>query len=100
VRTGDVLDELALERRRDGAFAWSVFKDATQPDRFVECFFEESWLEHLRHHERVTSADREIQARVRGFHLGSAPPLVTHLLAADPSAGTGTPRPITDAGLE
>jgi len=80
------LDELARERRRDGAYAWSVFQDASQPDRFVECFFEESWLEHLRHHERVTAADRDIQARVRGFHLGSAPPLVTHLLAADAAA--------------
>jgi hypothetical protein len=50
--------------------------------------YEESWLEHLRHHERASAADRDVQARLREFHAGSAPPLVTHLLAADRSAGT------------
>jgi MFS family permease/quinol monooxygenase YgiN len=80
------LDELAAERRRNGAYAWSVYQDAAQPGRLVETFVEESWLEHLRHHERVTGADRDIQARVLAFHAGSAPPLVTHYLPPDPGA--------------
>ena len=33
----------------------------------------------------MTVSDREVQAIVRGFHLGSEPPLVTHLIAAPPS---------------
>lgn len=75
----------ALEpaRRRDGAFAWGVFRDAAQPGRFLEYFLEDSWLEHLRHHERVTQTDRELQSRVQSFHVGDAAPLVTHFLAAD-----------------
>lgn len=91
------LEELSRERRRDGAFAWSVFEDAAQPGRIVECFLEESWLEHLRHHQRVTHADREIQARVLAFHVGSSPPLVTHFLAAD-AARTAPAQPVSDTG--
>ena len=77
------LNELAHARRRDGAFAWGVFRDAARPDRFLEYFLEDSWLEHLRHHERVTEVDRDIQARVRAFQVGADAPVVTHYLAAD-----------------
>ena len=75
------LNELSIARKRDGAFAWGVFEDVAEPGRFLEYFLEDSWLEHLRHHERVTEADRVVQERVQGFHRGQAPPLVTHLLA-------------------
>ena len=46
----------------------------------------ESWLEHLRQHERVTNADRVLQAAVGGFHVNGTP-TVTHLLAAAPDTG-------------
>ena len=74
---------LAEERRRDGAFFWHLFADAENPRRRVETFMLDSWLEHLRQHERVTEADREVQARVHGFHRGPSPPRVTHLIAAN-----------------
>jgi MFS family permease len=54
-------------RRRNGAYFWELFHDAADPDRFVECFMDESWLEHLRQHERVSVADREIQRRAKQF---------------------------------
>ena len=50
-------------RRRDGAFMWELFSDIEQPDRMVECFMVESWLEHLRQHERATVADREVDRK-------------------------------------
>lgn len=49
----------------------------------MEYFLEESWLEHLRHHQRVTQADRELQALVQQFQVGTEPPKVTHYLAGD-----------------
>ncbi|MGE0719727.1 MAG: MFS transporter, partial [Alphaproteobacteria bacterium] len=52
---------LAGERRRDGAYDWRVFEDAADPGRFLETFLVDSWLEHLRQHERVTNADRVLQ---------------------------------------
>ena len=54
------------------------------PARFIETFLDESWLEHLRQHERVTVDDRAIQERVAAFHVGGEPPRVSHLLARQP----------------
>jgi predicted MFS family arabinose efflux permease len=76
------LEPLEHERRRDGAYAWGVFEDAAEEGRIVETFLVESWMEHLRQHERVTNADRVVQEAVRRFHLSGAPK-VTHFIAAD-----------------
>jgi len=75
--------ELEGERRRGGAFACGLFRDAATPGRFLEYFMEDSWSEHLRHHERVTHADRHLQAHVNQFHVGDEPPRVTHYLPSD-----------------
>jgi MFS family permease len=75
------LDRVAAERRRDGAYAWAVFEDAAEPDRFVETFLVESWLEHLRQHERVTKADVIEQKNLH--HLLKQPAKVTHLVTAE-----------------
>jgi Transmembrane secretion effector len=74
-----------LERilRRDGAMRWGLFADPAQPGRYLETFLVESWAEHMRQHARVTNEDRAVQERVRSFHLGDAPPTVTHLIAED-----------------
>jgi hypothetical protein len=76
-----IMQQMRRLRRRDGAFMWELFSDIERPDIVVECFMVESWLEHLRQHERVTVADRDIIEKSRAFHLGSAPPKVTHLVA-------------------
>lgn len=87
------LERLGHERRRDGAYAWGTFEDAAVEGRMVETFLVESWLEHLRQHERVTNADRVLQDTVHRFHTGGAP-TVTHLIASEPTgtfAGTNPP---------
>ena len=48
----------------------------------------DSWLDHLRQHERVTVEDRRIQELVRAFHRGAGPPRVTHLIAGQRQAST------------
>jgi predicted MFS family arabinose efflux permease len=75
------LEKLGQERRRDGAYAWGVFEDAAREGRFLETFLVESWLEHLRQHERVTNADRALQGTVDSHHLEGVP-AVTHFIAA------------------
>jgi predicted MFS family arabinose efflux permease len=77
------LEKLGKERRRDGAYAWGVFEDAAKEGRFLESFLLESWLEHLRQHERVTEADRALQSMVDSHHLAGVPE-VTHFIAATP----------------
>ena len=74
--------ELGSERRRDGAYDWNVFEDAAEDGRFVETFLVDSWLGHLRQHERVTNADRVLQSTVQRFHPDGAPKVV-HLIAVD-----------------
>ena len=75
-----VMDQMRRLRRRDGAFMWELFDDIEHPTRKVECFMVESWIEHLRQHERVTVADRDVIAKARDFHLGNESPKVTHLV--------------------
>jgi predicted MFS family arabinose efflux permease len=70
-------------RRRDGAYAWGIFEDTSQAGRMVETFLVESWIEHLRQHERVTKADRIVQDAVARFNL-EGEPKVTHFVAAEP----------------
>jgi len=76
-----IMRQMRRIRRRDGAFMWELFNDIADPGRMVECFMVESWLEHLRQHERVTVADRDVSEKARGFHIGGEPPKVTHLVA-------------------
>ncbi|HLH48622.1 MAG TPA: MFS transporter [Roseiarcus sp.] len=59
------IEEMGRERKRDGAYAWGVFEDASDKERYWETFLIESWLElqHLR--ERVTKADRTVEDRIR-----------------------------------
>lgn len=54
-------------RRRDGAYHWGIFQDLENPDLFVEMFLVDSWAEHIRQHERMTHADREVEERISKF---------------------------------
>jgi MFS family permease len=71
---------LEVTRRRDGAFEWWLLRDSEDAARYVEIFAVETWAEHLRQHERVSAADRELEERVRAFHLGEHAP-ARHLIA-------------------
>jgi MFS family permease len=73
---------LGRVRRRDGAMRWGLFHDTANPGRFFETFIVESWAAHLRQHERVTMADREVENQARSFQTGGKPPFVSHLIYA------------------
>jgi hypothetical protein len=75
------IEALGVTRRRDGAYAWGVFQDTDSPERFIEYFIVESWVQHMRQHERVSKADETLQAAVRALHLGPEPPKVSHLVS-------------------
>lgn len=69
-------------RMRDGAIRWGIFQDTEQPERFVETFVMESWLDFLRARERITDADRVIRDHVRSFHQGDQDPHVSRMIYA------------------
>lgn len=68
-------------RRRDGAIRWNVYRDTENAERWTEVFVVESWLEHLRQHERVTAGDRLLLDAAAAFHRGDGGPLVRHHIA-------------------
>ena len=69
-------------RLRTGAIEWGIFRDATNATRYVEFFIVESWLDHLRQHERFTVTDRATAKLVQSFHVGETSPIVSHMLYA------------------
>ena len=62
-----VMQDVSLERRRDGAYAWHMFEDPIESGKMVETFLIHSLLE-LRYREaRVTKADEMIEDRAKKF---------------------------------
>ena len=78
----EALRPLARERRRDGAYDWKVFHDSAHPERMLETFLIDTWVEHLRQHQRVTQADRAVEERV--WRIAGGAPRITHYIAARP----------------
>jgi len=73
---------LARERRRDGGYDWNVFEDTAHPERIIETWLSDTWLDHLRQHQRFTRADRTVEERVQ--RLAREPPRIAHYIAARP----------------
>ena len=67
-------------RLRHGALHWGLYRDITDPGRYVEHFLIDSWLDRLRQIERLTADDIALRDRKNAFHLGTEPPLMRHLL--------------------
>jgi MFS family permease len=68
-------------RRRNGAYFWELLHDSADPARYMECFMDESWVEHLRQHERASIADREILQRAKHFLVQGGSTKSEHWLA-------------------
>lgn len=75
------IHEMHRVRRRGGALSWGIFEDMAEPGRYIETFVVESWLEHLRQHDRFTENDKAITTRVHDLHIGPDAPRIEHLIA-------------------
>ena len=75
------MGDVEASRRRTGAINWGLYRDAAEPDRFIEFFAVTSWAEHCaQHHERYTGIDREFERTARKF--APSEPVVTHAVTA------------------
>ncbi|WP_326539864.1 MFS transporter [Pseudorhodoferax sp.] len=72
---------LRAPRRRDGATFWRVYRDLSDPARFVERFIVTSWADYLHQRARATLADQEIEARVRQHLLPGENTQIAHYVA-------------------
>lgn len=75
-----VMKRVRRIRKRDGAINWGLLANVERPNHYTETFVVESWVEHLRQHERVTVADRTVLEKARSFHVGKEAPRVTHFI--------------------
>ncbi len=76
-----VMEESRRSRLRHGVLSWELFRDTSDPGRFVEYFVDESWAEHLRRFDRVTAADAALRECRLSFHVGDEPPVVRRGIA-------------------
>ncbi|SDP09646.1 MFS transporter [Pseudomonas jinjuensis] len=67
-------------RRRNGAISWNLVQDSENPRLWLEFFIDESWLEHLRHHQRVTRGELRIEAAARQFQTPGVEIRIRHYL--------------------
>jgi quinol monooxygenase YgiN len=61
------MQEVREMRRRNGAYFWELVHNSADPALYLEVFMDESWIEHLRQHERVSVADRQTQERAKQY---------------------------------
>jgi MFS family permease len=86
IKPEDVLEFLSAMserrriRRRDGARHWTLLRDVQEPELWLERYHTPTWIEYLRHNQRITKADAEIARRVRALHSGDEPPRVHRLI--------------------
>jgi MFS family permease len=71
---------LSIIRMRDGAISWRLYRDLSDPTRYVERFVVDSWIEYQRQRIRATLADQLTEEHMQRFHLGTDPPRMLHFI--------------------
>jgi quinol monooxygenase YgiN len=74
----DAIVDLGKVRKRDGARFWQYFEDAARPDSFVEVYVVDTWLDHLRQHERISRQDARVQERIKSLLMPGSSAVVSH----------------------
>jgi MFS family permease len=99
-----VMAERRRIRRRDGALHWTLLRDLADPELWIERYHTPTWLDYVRHNQRITQADARIGDRLRELHRGAEPPRVhrmierqTGSLPGDVEAQREIADPLTDA---
>ncbi len=77
----DAMRDVRGMRKRNGAISWKLVQDSENPRHWLELFVDESWLEHLRHHQRISLGKPEgirhsiLLPRGQAHTSGQRPPL-------------------------
>jgi hypothetical protein len=90
-----VMQDISLERRRDGAYAWHIFEDPNEPGKLIETSLLHSTLELKYRQARVTKADELMEERAAQFLM--TPAETRYLLAPHRPLRTWRHRLVADA---
>ena len=93
-------------RLRDGARHWSLLRDLSDPQLWLERYHVATWLDYVRHNQRRTQADASNMQQILALHAGPERPRVqrmiereTHTLPGEaPSEPHDLGAPLTDTG--
>jgi MFS family permease len=84
-----VMAERRRIRRRDGARHWTLLRDLENREVWIERYHNPTWLDYVRHNQRITQADAAVGERLRELHQGDGRPRVHRMIerhAGDPTA--------------
>ena len=73
-------------RRRDGARQWTLLRDLSDTNLWIEQYRTPTWNDYLRHMRRITQADATVPARVRALHRVNAPPRIQRMVERQPGS--------------
>jgi MFS family permease len=68
-----VMAERRRVRIRDGARHWTLLRDLADPELWTERFQTPTWIDYIRHNNRITQADADITQRLHALHQGPEP---------------------------
>ncbi|BBK30088.1 putative MFS family arabinose efflux permease [Stella humosa] len=90
-------------RRRDGARHWTLMRDLADPRLWIERYHTPTWVDYVRHNQRMTQADIAVTDHVRALHRGAERPKVHRMIERPtrPAPAHGLhpqemPEPLTD----
>jgi MFS family permease len=98
------MNERRRIRRRDGARNWMLLRDLADPHVWIERYNTATWLDYIRHNNRLTHEDAVIPERLRALHRGPTGPIVRRMIerqtnvlpVASDSAAHDLAEPMTD----
>jgi Transmembrane secretion effector len=60
-----VMAERRQIRRRDGARHWTLLRDLESPEIWIDRYHSPTWLDYVRHNQRITQADATVEEQIR-----------------------------------
>jgi hypothetical protein len=86
IRPGDartfygIMQEVQLNRQRNGAYGWSIARDIGEPELWTERYHCPTWHDYLRQRNRPTTAERAVQRKASAMHIGPEPVRIRRML--------------------
>lgn len=74
------MQDVQLYRQRSGAYGWSVARDISDPELWIERYRCPTWLDYLRQRNRSTQSERALDQQAAAFHAGPEPVRVRRML--------------------
>lgn len=80
VRFLAAMNERHRIRVRDGARGWSLLRDLSDPQLWIERYHVPTWLDYIRHNQRRTHADAANSETLRQLRIGQGDPVVHRMI--------------------